>query len=117
MCHFFYHPILFPCLLTTSVNTEMQTIFKSWPYEHLLTSILSLQNSKLVPDEYEIKHTLLRQPFEWQPKVSEVQLGEGNSTKKQICRNSVQGKSLIVDERGNPETPALYLLFQFFISK
>lgn len=58
------------------------------------------KNSKLVPDDYEIKHTLLRQPFEWQPKVSEVQLGEGNSTKKQICRNSVQGKSLIVDERG-----------------
>ena len=60
----------------------------------------SLQNSKLVPDDYEIKHTLLRQPFEWQPKISEVQLGKGNSTKKQICRNSVQGRSLIVDERG-----------------
>lgn len=107
-------PELFPFLLTPSVNTELQgdkqTIFLSWPYLQLFTSKLSLQNSKLVPDDYEIKHTLLRQPFEWQPKVSEVQLGEGNSTKKQICRNSVQGKSLIVDERGNPETLSCCIL-------
>jgi len=52
-----------------------------------------------VADEYEIKRTLLRQPFEWQPKVPDVP--ELNATRQWICRNSVQGQHLIVDERGN----------------
>ncbi|KAH3857672.1 hypothetical protein DPMN_100284 [Dreissena polymorpha] len=46
---------------------------------------------------YEVQHTLLRQPFQWHPKVSDV---VGESSNITVCRNSVQGRQLIVDERG-----------------
>ncbi|KAK3084015.1 hypothetical protein FSP39_006761 [Pinctada imbricata] len=60
----------------------------------------SPKTSNLVQEDYQIKHILLRQPFEWQPKVPDRPHKSANGTVKQICRNSVQGKQLIVDERG-----------------
>ncbi|WAR02621.1 SPRNG-like protein [Mya arenaria] len=44
---------------------------------------------------YDVEHTLLRQPFQWHPRLSDVETA--NIT---TCRNSVQGSQLIVDERG-----------------
>lgn len=46
---------------------------------------------------YEIQHSLLRQPFQWQPVLHDV--GSNTSSILQ-CRNSIQGKQLLVDERG-----------------
>lgn len=58
----------------------------------------NLQKDKeVVVDVYQVQHSVLRQPFQWQPKLPDV---EPNSTKTFSCRNSVQGKLLIVDERG-----------------
>lgn len=56
------------------------------------------QNSGLIEDDYEIKHTIRRQPFQWKQSLPDV---VANNTNKIVpCRNSVQGKVLIVDERG-----------------
>lgn len=46
---------------------------------------------------YEVEHTLLRQPFQWQPKHHDVVGETANIT---VCRNSVQGLQFVVDERG-----------------
>jgi len=46
---------------------------------------------------YDIEHTLLRQPFQWQPQPHDVVIDTTNIT---VCRNSVQGRRFIVDERG-----------------
>ncbi|XP_045171414.2 SREBP regulating gene protein-like [Mercenaria mercenaria] len=46
---------------------------------------------------YEVQHTLLRQTFQWQPKTQDV---ESNLTRTSRCRNSVQGRQYLVDERG-----------------
>ncbi|KAL3858181.1 hypothetical protein ACJMK2_012786 [Sinanodonta woodiana] len=56
------------------------------------------KNKTLLRDEYTIKHSLLRQTFQWQPMVPDV--AEGNNTALLQCRNSVQGKTIIVDDRG-----------------
>lgn len=56
------------------------------------------KHSSLVEDDYEIKHTIRRQPFQWKPIIPDVI--SNNSTTIVPCRNSVQGKLLIVDERG-----------------
>ena len=55
------------------------------------------QDKEVISDPYKVQHSVLRQPFNWQPKVSDVAV---NSTRTHTCRNSVQGKTLIVDERG-----------------
>ncbi|KAL4223924.1 hypothetical protein ACF0H5_017386 [Mactra antiquata] len=46
---------------------------------------------------YEVQHTLLRQPFQWQPSNQDV---DNNRTHSLRCRNSVQGRQYLVDERG-----------------
>jgi hypothetical protein len=70
-----------------------------------------LKHSSLVEDDYEIKHTIRRQPFQWKPNVPDVI--SNNSTKIVPCRNSVQGKLLIVDERGKFYEDYLLLFFVF----
>ena len=57
----------------------------------------TLQDKEVVADVYQVEHSVLRQPFQWHPKLPDV---EPNSTKTISCRNSVQGKLLLVDERG-----------------
>ena len=54
-----------------------------------------MQHQDLVSEDYASKRTL-RQPFQWDP-LPDV---EQNDTKVRPCRNSQQGKSLIVDEKG-----------------
>lgn len=61
-------------------------------------------NSVLSADDYEVRRPLFRQPFEWQPSLQESNVNQ-NQTK---CRNSVQGKSLIADERGKAQTSRNY---------
>ncbi|XP_060065613.1 SREBP regulating gene protein-like [Ylistrum balloti] len=73
------------------------TVFLIGSLIFLLSKTLS-NKQDLVNEQYEIKRTFLRQPFEWQPKIPD--LPEANSSRQWICRNSVQGKQLIVDERG-----------------
>ncbi|CAG2205966.1 unnamed protein product [Mytilus edulis] len=63
----------------------------------LLSNNLS-KNSSLIEDDYETKHAIRRQPFQWKPNLPDVV--SNNSTKIVPCRNSVQGKLIIVDERG-----------------
>lgn len=63
---------------------------------YFLVSLFRPGESGLISEEYEVKHTILRQPFQWQPNVPEVE----NGTKIYKCRNSVQGIKLIADDRG-----------------
>jgi len=58
------------------------------------------------PGIYEVEHSLLRQPFQWNPRFSDLE-----SSNYTYCRNSVQGKELIVDERGMSKHA--FLLFSF----
>ena len=50
-----------------------------------------------------------RKPFVWRT------LQEHNETNDAICRNSVQGKSLLVDDRGNKIFIIIDLLFVFHL--
>lgn len=50
-----------------------------------------------------------RKPFVWRT------LQEHNDTESIICRNSVQGKMLIVDDRGNHDNVILLLYFLEFL--
>ncbi|ESP04136.1 hypothetical protein LOTGIDRAFT_136810 [Lottia gigantea] len=63
----------------------------------LFSSIIYFLTNDLILEEYESRRTL-RQPFQWQPKISDEI--EVNDTIKIKCRNSVQGRKYIVDERG-----------------
>ncbi|KAK7475021.1 hypothetical protein BaRGS_00033702 [Batillaria attramentaria] len=57
--------------------------------------MLCHKRQDLVAEEYASKRTL-RQPFQWEPLPDSPE----NETQVRLCRNSQQGKSLIVDERG-----------------
>ncbi|KAL5015857.1 hypothetical protein ScPMuIL_005446 [Solemya velum] len=87
--------------MTEVLNTKFKTRIEFWNvrtmYEVGNQQRYLSKTDDLVADEYQIKRTLLRQPFQWHPKVDDP---KSNATTHTLCRNSVQGKSLIVDERG-----------------
>ncbi|KAK6190966.1 SREBP regulating gene protein-like [Patella vulgata] len=63
---------------------------------YFLVATLSKSND-LILEPFESKRNI-RQTFQWQPKISDEL--EVNNTLTVKCRNSVQGRKLIVDERG-----------------
>ncbi|XP_046353667.2 SREBP regulating gene protein-like [Haliotis rufescens] len=56
------------------------------------------KSDDLVLEEYKVRKTQ-RQPFQWQAKIPD-EPETNNRTRHIHCRNSVQGKHLLVDERG-----------------
>ena len=54
------------------------------------------QAERVLVEEDNPKVRLSPDAFKWQPKFDQI-----NATKIKTCRNSVQGKTLIADERGN----------------
>ncbi|GAB1599063.1 UPF0454 protein C12orf49 homolog [Argonauta hians] len=63
---------------------------------YFIARLLRPEEKGWLADEYEVKHTLLRQPFQWQPNIGD----DENGTKPLKCRNSIQGIQIIADDRG-----------------
>ncbi|XP_014671687.1 PREDICTED: UPF0454 protein C12orf49 homolog [Priapulus caudatus] len=61
---------------------------------YCITSLYSQSRSMVIQD-VDIRRSRTPKSFQWQPKFDEA-----NSTQLKTCRNSVQGKALIADERG-----------------
>jgi hypothetical protein len=53
----------------------------------------------VVRDEYAVRKPRPPELFKWQPKFDRI-----NATAVNTCRNSVQGKKLLADERGTELT-------------